>query len=106
MYRAALLCVFSVLQMRCWGRSAGKPSVCFELPSSRLDAWVTRPGYGRQQTLPLPLIPHIRTEKPAALPRPEAGVEAAVGEQFGVGALFDDAALIQHHQPVERGDGG
>ena len=34
-----------------------------------------------------------------------AGVKPARGQQRGMAALFDDAALVQHHDPVHRGDG-
>src|SRR6478672_3922674 len=45
-------------------------------------------------------------EEAAALVRPQLGVEPTLREQAAVRAFLDDAALVHHHQPVHRGDGG
>ena len=47
----------------------------------------------------------VGVEEPAGLPGPELGVVPATGEELGVGALLHDPALVEHHQPVHRGDG-
>src|SRR3954470_13134880 len=45
-------------------------------------------------------------QEAAALVRPQLGVEPALREQAAVRPFLDDAALVHHHQPVHRGDGG
>src|SRR4051812_10645454 len=45
-------------------------------------------------------------QETAALVRPQARIQAALRQQLAVRALFDDAALVHHDQPVERRDGG
>ncbi len=45
-------------------------------------------------------------EEPARLVIPQLCVQLIVGDQFGVAALFDDAAFIEHDQSIHRGDGG
>jgi len=41
----------------------------------------------------------------ALLLSPEAGVEAAAGEQLGVGALLGEPALVHHEDAVQIDDG-
>ena len=43
--------------------------------------------------------------KPPDCRRHKVGVMAVGGEQFVMRALFDDAALVEHHQPVHARDG-
>ena len=38
--------------------------------------------------------------------RPQAGVNAALGQQLGVGAFFHDVAAVHDDEAVHRGDGG
>jgi hypothetical protein len=36
----------------------------------------------------------------------EAGIEAALGDEFGVAALADDAAMVHHHDAFQPLNGG
>ena len=45
-------------------------------------------------------------DEAAGLPPPQLGVVPAGAQQLGVRALFDDAAAVEHHQPVHPRDGG
>jgi hypothetical protein len=48
----------------------------------------------------------VEVEEPARLPLPELGIMPAAGQQFGMGPLLHDPSLLQHDEPVHRGDGG
>src|SRR4051812_41146628 len=47
----------------------------------------------------------LHPQEPAGLAGPEEGIDAVALQQLGVGALFGDAALVQHDNAVEPGDG-
>jgi len=47
----------------------------------------------------------VRGQKTARLVGPQAGIMAVLGDQFGVGALFDNLARVEHNQAVHRRDG-
>src|SRR5687768_18174791 len=51
--------------------------------------------------------PHLLdVDEAAGLALPQRRVMAVHPQQFGVRALLDDAAVVEHHQPVHAGDGG
>ena len=59
-------------------------------------------------TRPRPRRPGSRREEASRLVRPQAPVDAGTAgrEQLGMRALLDHAAAVEHHDPVEAGDGG
>ena len=63
-----------------------------------------QPNSGLRSCIVAGLFILLFTEEAAALVRPEARVDAARGQQAGVGAFLDDAAMVHHNQPVHRGD--
>ena len=48
----------------------------------------------------------IQPYEPTRLVAPKPCIQPAPGHQLGMRAGLDDAALVQHHQPVHAGDGG
>src|SRR3984885_6491822 len=64
-------------------------------------------GSGRRADLTRgrPRIVRVLAQKTAALMRPEPRIESALRQQRIVIALLDDAALIEHDQPVHGGYG-
>ena len=80
---------------RCRVRRVPRPA---SRPAGRLPA--RRPGRGDGQVL----VGHVLGEEAAALVRPQLGVVAAQRDQLGVRALLDDAALLEHDQPVHARD--
>ena len=50
--------------------------------------------------------PPILPQEPATLMVPQPRIEAVPGEQFGVGALFDDASIVHDNESIHRRNRG